>query len=52
MASAPPRRDGEDNGHEQLVTGVWEKIGLKVDPFGNAAESSDDSPALEGKYSS
>ena len=38
------------HGPEQLVTGICEKIiGLKVDPFGNAADLSDDSPALEGK---
>ena len=50
MASAPPRRDDitaeEYYRPEQLVTGVCEAIGLKLDPF---AESSDDSPALEGK---
>ena len=48
MAGAPPRSE-EGYGPEQLVTGVCEKIGLKLDLFGNTAESSDDSPALEGK---
>ena len=63
MVSAPSRSDGftqftaeEGIGPEQLVTGVsetmetMETIGLKLDPFGNT-ESSDDSPAFEGKYS-
>ena len=55
MACAPPRShmDGitavENYGPEELVTGVCETIGLKLDPFGNGTvDSSDDGPALKG----
>ena len=56
QSNTPPRSDGitaeEGYGPDELVTGVREAIetiGLKLDPFGNTVESSDDSPALEGK---
>ena len=56
MASAPPRSHMEDGitavenyGPKELVTGVCETIGLKLDPFGNGTvDSSDDGPALKG----